>query len=122
MRIKNTIGLFVVATMLVLSTFGCGKEKCGCDGEQVFTLSEEPGFIYYDSVMKTSTWRPKYMYGTFTICHPQDKWALITRFDNGEEVLVSGSVSDDCIRLTNPYAQGYYVLRVDTLKINQFGI
>jgi len=107
---------------MVFTTLSCGKQKCGCEGEQVFSLNDEPGFIYYDTINKTATWKPKYMYGTFTMCNAYADWEIITQFDTGEEVLASGSVSDDCIRLTNPYAQGYYVLRLDTLKLNEFGI
>ena len=118
---KTVIGFIIVAGILVLSTLSCGKQKCGCEGEQAFTLNKEPGFIYYDTINKTATWRPKYLYGSFTICDAAADWSVITQFDSGEEVLAFGSVSDDCIRLTNPYAQGVYVLRLDTLELNEFG-
>jgi len=118
---KAVIGFIVVAGILVFSTMSCGKKKCGCEGEQIFSLNEEPGFIYYDTLTKTASWKPKYIYGNFTVCDANTVWDIITRFDPGEEVLASGPVFDDCVKLTNPYARGYYVLRLDTLKLNEFG-
>ena len=118
---RATIGFIIVASILILSTLGCSKQKCGCKGEQTFSLNKEPGFIYYDTLTKTATWKPKYIYGSFTICDAAAEWPVITQFDSGEEVLAYGSVSNDCIVLTNPYAQGVYVLRLDTLELNEFG-
>ena len=116
---------YTVAFIILFSLIGnvgCKKEKCGCDGETKFTLTEEVGFIQYNEESKLATFVPKYSYGNFTICDPESVWDIISQFDSGEEVLVWGPVGDDCMAQMNPQMySGYYVLHLEKMELNEFG-
>ncbi len=117
---------FILLIMFLVSlsvNYGCNKEKCGCDdGDILFTLKDEPGFIYYDEGTKYAYFTPRDIYGNFTLCNPVEKWDMITEFKSGEKVLISGPVADDCIKKTNPAMySGYYVIHLDTLMLDEFG-
>lgn len=113
----------VVTLFVSLSLAGsCKKDKCGCDGAEKYKLTEEPGYLYYDKDTKMVNWSPKYSYGRFTICDPEAVWDQITQFDSGEDVLMWGSVRDDCMAQMNPqYYSGSYVLVIEKIKLNEFG-
>lgn len=121
---KNILRVTITSVVLffLVGSISCKKEKCGCEGEEKFSLTEEVGFISYNEETKYATWIPKYTYGNFTICDPADSWDLITSFDSGEEVLVWGTVKDDCMAQMNPqYYSGYYVLQIEKMELNEFG-
>ena len=116
------LGLVVVVLFSLSLNSACKKDKCGCDGEEKFKLTEEPGFIYYDKDTKQISWSPKYTYGNFTICDPASIWDEVIKFDSGDDVLIWGSVKDDCMAQMNPrYYSGSYVLIIEKIELNEFG-
>jgi len=97
---------------------GCKKEKCGCDGEILFEVYDVPGKIYYDKETKCTWFESIAAY--FTFCNPEDIWDDILEFEYGEEVLLSGKVSDDCEKLVSYYASNKYVIHVTEIKLDEF--
>ena len=97
-RILATVGLVLAVAALVVMTSGCKKQlKCGCDGDAIDSLKLENVYITYDAVNKTAyftrVWNP---YGTYYFCNPS-KWIdELTKYNNGEEILLSGEFFYDC--------------------------
>jgi len=101
----------VFAGMINLS--GCGKEKCGCEAETRFTVTEEVGYLYMESE-EYAYINAAYVSGRFTLCNPEAipeslRELAISRFDPEDPqpvtVYFSGEAKDDCIKL---YYQWYY--------------
>ena len=99
---------------------GCKKEKCGCDGEILFEVYDVPGRIYYDKETKYTWFESTEVYSFFTFCNPEEIWDDILKYDHGEEVLLSGKVSDDCEKQVNYYASNKYVIHVTEIKLDEF--
>ena len=122
MKQKLGIGIIFVVLVFGVLSLGCKEDLCGCEkGQIVFDLNEFEGNIYYYEESFTAYFVPKNIYGNFTICDPADHWDLITQFDSGEDVLITGDAADDCLQRQNPaYYSSYYVLHLDTLEVDQF--
>ena len=99
---------------------GCKKEKCGCDGEILFEVYDVPGRIYYDKETKYTWFITTEINSYFTFCNPEEIWDDILKYDHGEEVLLSGKVSDDCEKQVNYYASNKYVIHVTEIKLDEF--
>ena len=122
MKVKQGFRILFPVLILGIIIAGCKKDLCGCEkGEIVFDLNQFEGNIYYYEESFTAYFVPKNIYGNFTICDPAEHWELITQFDSGEDVLITGDAADDCMQRVNPtYYSGYYVLHLDTLELDQF--
>jgi len=122
MKLKLVTRILFVFLSAGLIVIGCKKDQCGCEkGQIVFDLYQFEGNIYYQEEGYTAYFVPKNIYGNFTICDPADHWDIITQFDSGEDVLITGDAADDCMQRANPtYYSGYYVLHLDTLELDQF--
>lgn len=118
------LGLVVVVLFSLSLNSACKKDKCGCDGAEKFKLTEEPGTILYDEETKQILWRAKYIQANFTICDPSSLWDQVVEFDSGEDVLIWGSVKDDCMAQMNQSSYYYmpsYVLIIERIELNEFG-
>jgi len=118
MRIVFNILVWTGVILFTLAIQGCKKEKCGCDGEILFEVYDVPGKIYYDKETKYTQFVSIAAY--FTFCNPEEIWDDILKYDNEEEVLLSGKVSDDCEKLVNYYASNKYVIHVTEIKLDEF--
>ncbi len=119
------LGLVVVLVLSASLNNSCEKDKCGCDGAEKFKLTEEPGIIYYDEATKQVLWTSKYVNANFTICDPVSIWDQVVEFDSADEVLIWGSVKDDCMSQMNQGSSYYYVpsyvLIIERIELNEFG-
>ena len=121
MTLFKKICLVFILSFLFINN-GCKEEKCGCEGEIIFNLNEEVGYITYNEDTKTSSFIPRDVSGSyFTICDPVEKWDLISQFPSGEEeLLVWGRAADDCMKKINPMYRNVYTLHLDSVIINEF--
>ena len=120
MRKVFNILVWTVVILFTLTIKGCKKEKCGCDGEVKFEADNVPGRIYYDKETKYTWFESTSAYSFFTFCNPEEIWDDILKYDHGEEVLLSGDVSDDCEKLVSYYASNKYVIHVTEIKLDEF--
>lgn len=121
MTILKKISLILIFPFLFIND-GCKEEECGCEGEIIFNLNEEVGYITYNEDTKFASFIPRDVPGTyFTICDPVEKWDLISQFPSGEdELIVWGRAADDCMKKVNPMYRNAYTLHLDSIIINEF--
>ncbi|NOY37871.1 MAG: hypothetical protein GXO83_09895 [Chlorobi bacterium] len=115
---SKMISLLVIS-VLFLYTGGCKKQKCGCDGEELFTLNDQAGILYYSDT-KYSYFISDGVYSYFTICNPDGVWDMIKKFKNGDKVWITGSVSDDCMKKVSGWYYSNYVIRVENIREPEF--
>lgn len=120
MRIVSNILVWTGVILFTLAIQGCKKEKCGCDGEILYEVFDVPGRIDYDKETKYTWFESTSVYSFFTFCNPEEIWDDILKYDHGEEVLLSGKVSDDCEKLVNYYSSNKYVIHVTEIKPDEF--
>lgn len=120
MTVLKKISLVLIFSLLFINN-GCKEDKCGCEGEIIFNLNEEVGYISYSEETKLSSFSPRDVYGSyFTICDPIEVWDMISQFPSGEEVIVWGRAADDCLKKVNPMYRNAYTLHLDSIIINEF--
>ena len=113
--------IFIFGVLVFSLQPGCKKQpKCGCDGDVRFPLVETRGTIEYNVEDGYAQFRPSDVYSTFEICDAGSVMDLLTPFEQGETVLVSGDAYDDCYKMVNPYAYANYMLRLTEIKKDQF--
>jgi len=114
--------IFIFVILVFSLQPGCKKQpKCGCDGDVRFTLSEERGTLTYDEVTSYAQFQTSVPYAQFEICDAGSVMDLLTPFESGETVLVSGDAYDDCYKMVNPYAAySNYMLRLTEVKKDEF--
>ena len=113
--------IFVFIVLVFSLQPGCKKQpKCGCDGDVRFPLVETSGTIIYNEETGYAQFQPSDVYSTFEICDAGSVMDLLTPFEQGETVLVSGDAYDDCYKMVNPYAYANYMLRLTEIKKDQF--
>ena len=109
-RIAATIALvFTVAAVIVL-TGSCRKqEKCGCDGDALDSLELVHVNISYDAVNKTARFAPIWdSYSIYYFCNPSEWISELSKYPQGEEILVSGEFFYECNYLMNSSNSYYY--------------
>ena len=120
------MNLFKKVSLVILFSFlfvnnGCKEEKCGCEGEVLFTITKSPGILSYNEDTKFSSIASTQIYGSyFTICDPIEVWDMVSQFEDGADVLVWGRAADDCAKKTNPMYQNFYTLHLDSITIDEF--
>ena len=120
MTVLKKISLVLIFSFLFINN-GCKEEKCGCEGEIVFNLNNEVGFITYTEDPKIASFVPRDVPGTFfTICDPVEVWDMISQFPSGEDEVVWGRAADDCMKKVNPMYRNAYTLHLDSIIINEF--
>ncbi len=117
---KKIHAMLLVALIGLMFTSGsCKKQKCGCDGEVVFNLTDVPGKIYYENT-KYTYFIPEGVYSYFTVCDPETVWDKVSKFQSGERVIVSGKAMDDCMKQMSYSYNANYVLRLEDIKRPEF--
>jgi hypothetical protein len=106
----NAIILAVVAGVILLA--GCRKQpKCGCDGDALDTLFDAHVYITYDADKKMAQFTPLWSpYEIYYFCNPSEFMSELTKFDQGEEILVSGPYFYECNYLMSSSNSYYYNL------------
>lgn len=109
-RMTATIALVFAIAALVAFTAGCKKQpKCGCDGDALDTLEQAHVYISYDAVNKTARFSTLWdSYSIYYFCNPSQWISELTKFAQGEEILISGPYFYECNYLMNSSNSYYY--------------
>ncbi len=107
--LANIILALLIITGAVMSG-GCKKQpKCGCDGDALDTLALTHVYITYDADTKTARFSPIWdNYSTYYFCNPSEWMSELTKFSQGEEILISGPYFYECNYLMNASSSYYY--------------
>ena len=108
-RILNLVILFSLSVIL-LAGFGCKKQpKCGCDGDRLDSLNKAHVYIQYNAENKTAQFTPLAdSYSIFYFCNPSDFMGELTKYAQGEEILISGDYFYECNYVLNSGNSSYY--------------
>ena len=113
--------IFIFGVLVFSLQPGCQKQpKCGCDGDVRFSLIEAEGTIIYNEETSYAQFQTSVSYAHFEICDAGEVMDMLTPFEQGETVLVSGDAFDDCYKRVNPYAYSNYMLRLTEIKKDEF--
>lgn len=111
---RNSILANIILALLIITGVimagGCKKQpKCGCDGDALDSLAMTHVYITYDADTKTARFSPIYdNYSTYYFCNPSEWMSELTKFSQGEEILISGSYFYECNYLMNAGNSYYY--------------
>lgn len=113
MKTRSIIATVTVALVVVagaVSSSGCRKQpKCGCDGDALDTLLNAHVYITYNADSKSAQFTPIWdPYSVYYFCNPSEFMGELTKFDQGEEILVSGPYFYECNYLMNSSNSYYY--------------
>ncbi len=128
-RLAATMILGVMVVALLLMATGCKKQpKCGCNGDALGTLSKMPVSIVYDAINKTARFSPaNNPYEIYHFCNPSEWIGELSKFQQGDEVEVSGPFFYECNYLiqnsNSPYGSYWriYQIQVTELAVNPYG-
>jgi hypothetical protein len=97
MRIIGKL-LFLSVFILPLAIGSCKKQaKCGCDGDVLDTLVGAPVTIYYDEENVSAFFVPSFdPYSTYYFCNPTPMMEKLTKFSDGDQVLIDCSFYWEC--------------------------
>jgi len=115
--------LVLIIIVPVFSSTDCKKQpKCGCDGDQLFTLTKTQAVVYFTPDGSTITFRTlNDSYSTYNICNPGEMFPGLAESNSGDILLVSGSVFWDCTYLyqssNSSYQNPYKVYSVQGSEI-----
>lgn len=111
-RIVTVSALILIFIGGLLAFSGCKKQpKCGCEGDALDTLDLNHVIISYDADKKTAQFttlgNPYYIY---YFCNPSEWISELSKFKQGEEILISGPYFYECNYLMNSSNSYYYSL------------
>jgi hypothetical protein len=115
--------LLLIIIVPVLSGTDCKKQqKCGCDGDVLFTLSKAQAMVYFTEDGTTITFQTlSDSYSSYNICNPGEMFPGLSESKSGDILLVSGSVYWDCTYLyqssNSSYQNPYKVYSVQGTEI-----
>ena len=110
----------------VVLSGGCKKQpKCGCDGDALDTLDVMHVYISYDADTKTARFSPIYdSYSVYYFCNPSEWMSELTKFSQGEEILISGPYFYECnylMNASNSYQYSYMkVYQIDVTNVGAY--
>lgn len=109
-RITATVAMIILIIAGMVMSGGCKKQpKCGCDGDALDTLRQTHVNISYDAVNRTARFTPIWdSYSIYYFCNPSQWISELTKFKQGEEILVSGPYFYECNYLMNSSNSYYY--------------
>jgi hypothetical protein len=122
-RILANITLAILVTAGVVMSGGCKKQpKCGCDGDALDTLEQLHVYITYDADTKsarfTSIWDS---YSVYYFCNPSEWMSELTKFKQGEEILITGPYFYECNYLMSASNSSYYsymkIYQIDVTQV-----
>jgi hypothetical protein len=112
MRVKILRKLLIVLIMFapVFTITDCRKqEKCGCDGDMLFTLTRQQAQVYFNEtgtmIYFNLLGNP---YSTYNFCNPTEMFPNLEDVKSGDILLVSGSAFWDCQFLYQSSNYSYY--------------
>jgi hypothetical protein len=129
----NIIRKFFVAVVIIAPLFSfsdCKKQaKCGCDGDQLFTLTDAQATVYFNETGTSITFSTiDNPYSTYNFCNPGEMFPKMQDFKSGDILLVSGHAYWECNYLyqssNGGQYQSYYkvyMIYVTSVRVDQFG-
>jgi len=127
----NIIRKILVALIVIIpvfSTTDCKKQaKCGCDGDVLFTLTNEQATVYYNETGTSITFqRLSNPYETYNFCNPGEMFPKFKDYKSGDVLLVSGHAYWECNFLyqSSNYSYGLskvYMIQVTDVTVNLYG-
>lgn len=131
MKIKLIRKILVLLIFLapVASYTGCKKQdKCGCDGDVLFTLNKAQATVYYNESGTNITFNlTSNPYDTYNFCNPGEMFPKFTDYKSGDVLLVSGQVFWECNYLYQSSNYSYqtpykvYMIQVSDVTVNLYG-
>jgi hypothetical protein len=125
-RILANISIALMIIAGVVLSGGCKKQpKCGCDGDALDTLDVMHVYISYDADTKTARFSPIYdSYSVYYFCNPSEWMSELTKFSQGEEILISGPYFYECnylMNASNSYQYSYMkVYQIDVTNVGAY--
>ncbi|MCK7534524.1 MAG: hypothetical protein MZV63_27705 [Marinilabiliales bacterium] len=125
-RILANISIALMIIAGVVLSGGCKKQpKCGCDGDPLDTLNAMHVYISYDADTKTARFSPIYdSYSVYYFCNPSEWMSELTKFSQGEEILISGPYFYECnylMNASNSYQYSYMkVYQIDVTYVGAY--
>jgi hypothetical protein len=109
-KILATGALALLGILAIVSDSGCKKQpKCGCDGDMLDSIDQAHVYISYNEEKNIAQFTSMYdSYSIYYFCNPQEYMGELTKFEQGEEILVSGEYFYDCTFLMNSSNSGNY--------------
>jgi len=109
-KIFANIAIALMLTAGVIMTGGCKKQpKCGCDGDALDTLASTHVYISYNATTNTASFYPIWdNYSMYYFCNPSEWMSELTKFNQGDEILISGPFFYECNYLMNSSNSYYY--------------
>jgi hypothetical protein len=119
-KILANIAIALIVTAGVILTGGCKKQpKCGCDGDALDTLRSTHVYISYNATTNTASFYPIWdNFSMYYFCNPSEWMSELTKFDQGEEILISGPFFYECNYLMSSSNSYYY----NYMKIYQIDV
>jgi hypothetical protein len=132
MKINIIRKILVVAIILapVFSYTGCKKQpKCGCEGDALFTLTNEQATVFYNETGTSITFqRLNNPYDSYNFCNPGEMFPKFKDYKSGDVLLVSGSAFWECNYLYQSsnyqYGASYYkvyMIHVTDVTVDLYG-
>ncbi len=109
-KILANSAIVLIVTAGVILAGGCKKQpKCGCDGDALDTLGSTHVYISYDADNNTARFTPLGdSYSIYYFCNPSEWMSELTKFEQGEEILISGPFFYECNYLMSSSNSYYY--------------
>lgn len=109
-KIFSNIAIVLTVTAGVILAGGCKKQpKCGCDGDALDTLYNTHVYITYNATTNTAYFYPIWdNFSLYYFCNPSQWMSELTKFEQGEEILVSGPFFYECNYLMSSSNSYYY--------------
>jgi hypothetical protein len=127
--IKNShIRKILVVLIIIVPLFAdlaCKKQpKCGCDGDMVFSYTEQSVYVYFDPVNTSASFTDPYdPYSSFSFCNAQEMMSTLSKYKSGNLLLLTGKVYYECNYLlnsgSNPYSASYKVYQVNVTEVKE---
>jgi hypothetical protein len=125
---KVLVVLIIIAP--VFSYSGCKKQpKCGCEGDELFTLTQAYASVYFNAEGTTITATPiDNPYNTYYFCNPGEMISKLKDSKSGDMLMISGHVFWECNFLYQQsnysYQTSYYKVYnvvVTDIEVDQYG-
>jgi hypothetical protein len=127
-NILRKILVLMIFVAPAVSYSGCKKQaKCGCGKDVLFTLTNEPTHVYWETGSNISFRTLNDPYSTYNFCNPSEMFKTMTDYKSGDELLVSGHVYWNCSYVNQSSNSSYssmykiYDVEVTDVHLDMYG-
>lgn len=127
-NIIRKILVLLIFVAPAVSYSGCKKQnKCGCGKDVLFTLTNEPAHVYWQSGSNISFNTVADPYSTYNFCNPAEMFKNMSDYKTGDELLVSGHAYWNCSYLNQSSNSSYtsyykiYDIQVTDVHMDMYG-